>query len=546
MPTTANPVAASPVSPQRSSSAWLGLLLVLPGLVGCAASQAWPTLQLALQSFQRFAIAGPGEFVAVDNYLSLTETRGFSAAVGFTLVLAAERLVVLAIVPIVLGLAAARAGHGLRLAARLLFTVPLAFFGPVALALAWNLRLVATGAKTLSSPGGALGLVVLLDAAQTLGLAGALGVVAYAAAAWRDTTSTARTPLLVVWLAGLATAIASALQTFTTPYVLTGGGPAASTTTLTLFEFIQGFRNFQFGPAAAAAMLTWLVLAVLGVGITLIVIVTNLQIETHSAGETSAEQAPPLAAVGLLAVGLVVFVLWLLGYLPILLAVHFGGLPDLMKTLPVVQLWLRELLMALAGVLIPLALAYLAALGIGALRPLGRTSEWLLLPFSPWLFVTVAVLMVPYFTGVREADQLGTAGALLPRMLVSVPALVVLTLFFKGRSGPWRAARQRGEPAGSTFLHEVVWPSLPLAALFALVLFAASWQEFLWPLLAIVNAENSTLAVALYTMAQSFRGVLDLLPAGLALLIWPVALVLLVGLGGAMAWAGRLRIVRSP
>jgi multiple sugar transport system permease protein len=95
-------------------------------------------------------------------------------------------------------------------------------------------------------------------------------------------------------------------------------------------------------------------------------------------------------------------------------------------------------------------------------------------------------------------------------------------------------------------LREVVGPSLPFTALIALVLFAASWQEFLWPLIAIVNPQNSTLAVALFFMAQSFRGVMDLLPAGVALLVWPVALALLVVLGGLMVWAGRLRIVRAP
>ena len=45
---------------------------------------------------------------------------------------------------------------------------------------------------------------------------------------------------------------------------------------------------------------------------------------------------------------------------------------------------------------IQLPIAYLGALGIGALRPLGRYSEWLLLPFSPWLFITALPLSVAF------------------------------------------------------------------------------------------------------------------------------------------------------
>ena len=53
-----------------------------------------------------------------------------------------------------------------------------------------------------------------------------------------------------------------ALKVFTPIFVLSGGGPADSTTTLILYMFKQGFQFFEFGYASAvAAVLFVLVLA---------------------------------------------------------------------------------------------------------------------------------------------------------------------------------------------------------------------------------------------------------------------------------------------
>src|SRR5262249_6202438 len=108
-----------------------------------------------------------------------------------------------------------------------------------------------------------------------------------------------------------------------------------------------------------------------------------------------------------------------------------------------VNTWGPPILSTVVGV----GLALVAAIGIGALRPLGRASEWLLLPFAPWLLVGSGPLIV------HTADSLGRSGALntwlglVPRTWVVIPALFVLTLLLRGQRARWDRQRASGQPA---------------------------------------------------------------------------------------------------
>ncbi|NED57537.1 sugar ABC transporter permease, partial [Micromonospora aurantiaca] len=71
----------------------------------------------------------------------------------------------------------------------------------------------------------------------------------------------------------------------------------------------------------------------------------------------------------------------------------------------------------LLGAVVSVGAAFLGALGIGGLRPLGRRSEWLLLPFAPWLFVGIGPLSIAGFENVGTLDLINSFGALIPPML---------------------------------------------------------------------------------------------------------------------------------
>ena len=523
----------TPTSPSATRPwprAILGLALMLPAVFCCAGTLAWPSLQLVLMSFQRVAPFGPGaEFIGFDNYASLAALGSFARVLGFTALLAAERVVIAAIVPVLVGVGAAALSRTGGRSLRLLFALPLAFFGPLALAAAWAVRLAAAQDGSLGQPDSARGIVLLVDAAQTIGLAGARGALANAAAL-RGERAGGRS-LLLIWLTGMTAAAASAVQTSALPMLLTAGGPATATTTLAMLQFQLGFVQARFGQAAAVAAPALIVVALLGLVVGLAIAVSNLRIAPHgaSADRTRSGALVALAIGALLSLGW-----WAWGHLPLLSM--FGGLnaetlSQLVERMPVGTVAVNSLQFSLLSVLIPLPVAYLAALGIGALRPAGRHSEWLLVPFSPWLFVSIALLLLPGFNNLRGLGLLNSRAALAPPILVSIPALFVLTLFFKGRHARWQAARGAGQSSVGAFMAEVVAPSLPLVVWLGLLTFVVSWQELMWPLTATSRAEFTTLPVLARAVQGQFGANAGALAAAAALLAWPVALLMLLAIG---------------
>jgi len=130
----------------------------------------------------------------------------------------------------------------------------------------------------------------------------------------------------------------------------------------------------------------------------------------------------------------------------------------------------------------------------------------LLLPFSPGLFVGVGPLSIVTFQAVRSAHLLNTLLGLAPPMLVSVPMIFVLTLFFKGREPHWRAARGAGQSGARVFLSQLVLPSLPLVALLACASFLFATQDVLWPLIVSNKPELMTASESLLQLRGDIQG----------------------------------------
>lgn len=151
---------------------------------------------------------------------------------------------------------------------------------------------------------------------------------------------------------------------------------------------------------------------------------------------------------------------------------------------------------AIAGALVSVGVAYLAALGIGGLRPLGRGSDWLLLVFAPWLFVGTGPLGVANWQNLRNLGLIDTFLALFPPLLVSVPALLVLTLLCRGLA----------EHNDRDFFSGVVLPSLPMAGILTGAVALVNAQDLLWPLLVVQQPALHTAPVAQMIQLARFGG----------------------------------------
>lgn len=531
-----------------------GLVLLLPAILCCVIQLLIPTMRTVWLSLQKSnLLTGESTFVGLQNYSSLVSDTGFAQTLGFTFSFVVTRLLVVAVVPLLLAWAVGQFSRPVRLGLRIVLMLPVVLFVPVAIAVTWRMALhPITGlfiseTPALADPDRAGATLLFIDALYMLGLACGLGLIFYLPL-WRRPLDTppptfreTLKPLLATWGLGILATIALTLNVFTLNFMMTGGGPGNSTTTLGLWLYQFAFRSFRFGPGASLAGLILLVALGLGVVAGLLVILTRLRLTTVNSLPASEQEANLSGSQPSKTWPVVVLVLTLL---PALGACALGALPfgwlvpqsfgadsfaRLLDQISAGQVLVNTFIPTFITAGVQLLIAYLAALGIGALQPFGKRSTWLLLVFSPWLFVTMLPLSIAGFTSARDFGTLNTFLGLISPILFSVPALFILTLFFKGQAALWQRASTAGEMSSAgLFIKHLVLPSLPLAGVLFLFLVLIGWQDFVWPLLISSDRANYTVSVVLsYLMASDITGG-GLEAAAVTLFILPVTLFLFV------------------
>ncbi|MGW4497660.1 sugar ABC transporter permease [Micromonospora sp. NPDC004336] len=501
----ASPVPAPPRPPSpggvgigRGAQVVTGLVLLVPAVVALLWSYVLPSVSTLAESFRRGQpFRGPTESVGGDNYAQVIE-RGFLGDLGYALLLALVPLLLALLVAPLLALAAERAGRAPRLVTRALLALPLAAYAPLAVGVAWTVdRFEAdrdswTQSPTLTS--------VRTVALLTAGLVVAVGATAFLAALRRRPGGGRSAPAALAVGGVLALAVvAVTVQSWSLQWPVLGGRDEQAAPMVRIVR--ESLTRLEFGVGAAGSVLLLALLAVLGVLAVVLLVTTRTRIaftgwrERPAAGAAPAPRSP--VALGALAVGLLAF----LGVLAYVLAPWLGMLVADAPPLPSgvstgrvqANTWLPPLVSAVVGV----GLAALAGFAIGGLRPLGRASELLLLPFAPWLFVGDGPLAIAHFLRAQEADQLDTFAALIPPGWLSVPALVVFALFFRGQRERWEA--------GGGFASTMLVPALPMVAGAGLLSWLVGAQSWLWPQLVIRDVEHAPAAnLVLLRMAQSF------------------------------------------
>ncbi|MCP4541530.1 MAG: hypothetical protein GY832_30740 [Chloroflexi bacterium] len=524
-----------------------GLVLLLPASLCCITELLAPTLRTFLLSLQTGRLLQETEFVGIENYRRLFADPALSKVLGFTFSFVFVRLIVIAVVPLLLAWAVSRFGSILRLGVRVLLTVPVVLFMPVAIASVWSMTLspgvggpFSFAVPPLVDPASARRTLLLIDGLYTFGLACGLGLIFYLMI-WRrsdessppDFSQTLK-PLLVTWGIGVLSTIALTTSSFTLSFVMTMGGPMNSTLTLGLWQYQVAFQYSRFGYAAVLASLILLLSLFLGTLSGLMVILTRLYIIYSAASpppsnDLDLEQNKAFPLIVLLFTLLLVFGACLLSVLPFgwaaQLSFQDGAFGQLMRHVSLSRTLVNTVIPPLLAAIVQLLIAYLGAVAIGAIRPLGKYSEWLLLPFSPWLFVTVVPLSLVNYIGAQEFGILDIFMGLIPPLLFNVPTLFILTLFFKGQVLRWKATRDADAPsqAGGFFEHMIL-PSLPLAGVMLLFLLFIGMQDLIWPWISVNNEVNRSLNTTLLVLRGQFVGNWGLLAAAVTLTALPTAL----------------------
>ncbi|SHN47092.1 hypothetical protein [Cryptosporangium aurantiacum] len=369
------------------------------------------------------------------------------------------RAALLAVVPLVLTLLAApalawaaqRAGRRGRLVTRIVLCVPLAGFAPAAYLLGWTF---------LSRDEGRPDSVFLALAVASAGAVIAAATTVYLAA-FRD-ADRPKGSLYVVGAVLAAASLAGALQVFTAPYVVVVADPFHRPMTTPLGAALYGAEP---GEQSVVSLLLLVPLAVLGLLATWLLLRSRARIEFAPVVGTE----PPRRGAWLLLAPLLVL---LLAIVALTAGPWWQSLPDANGSgdFSAAEIyrdtWLPPLISAVVSVLV----AALGGYALGVLRPLGERSEQALLLFAPWLFVGIGPLVFAYENRITGGDPRWFD--LVPPVWVSIPALVVFTLFFRGRLAQGATAKA------------AVRSAIPLAGIAVVVHWMLGAQDLLWPAMA--------------------------------------------------------------
>ncbi len=494
-----------------------GLVLLVPALLLYISVQLVPLFNTISASYTDVNFPGqPGEFVGMANFERLVEDRALVEAITYTVAMVAVRVVVVAIVPLVVGLLVGGQGFGGRSVNRLLMTLIAVLASPIALAVLYRAFLAPVWGRQasplefaeppLASRTAAPQTLIQLDMLITVGIALAVGGAAFIAVmrGRRVSYSTGRAGI-GVWLLGILLAAASFPQTLDLALLVTGGGPANATMTFGLKLYRDSFQMFRLGYAAAEIVTVLPFLILIAVLIWLVVTGFRLRLSftppperAEGAGLYGILSLPLVIILGLPIVGLVLWGVWL--------AVSNGGFAELDRTLSVPRAIANTMSAPWIAIwVVQLPLTYLLGLSLGFVRPLGRMgSDILFLIFLIMAIIPPELLGVQWFLSLAAAEAVNTSLALGVGFLVNLLSLLAFKLFFDGAYEHYQSVRRTGQNASDAFLNAVLLPSLPVFLLVGAVLSFASTQALFWPLIATNDRELLTFAPQLMMVTGQF------------------------------------------
>ena len=202
---------------------------------------------------------------------------------------------------------------------------------------------------------------------------------------------------------------------------------------------------------------------------------------------------------------------------------HYGRLLGASESsqAPVRQWFANSLLVSTVATLLVVCLDAPAAYAYARMEFRGRRTLFGLLLLT--LFLPEIMLVIPNFVTIYNLGLLNSfPGVILPS-LAGVFGVFMLRQFFAGLpTDIEEAARIDGANELQTF----VYVMLPLArgavATLAIITFLGSWNDFLWPLLVLSDAEKLTVQVGLRTLQGAYISEYGTVMAGAVLVAAPV------------------------
>ncbi|HEV7185284.1 MAG TPA: sugar ABC transporter permease [Leifsonia sp.] len=268
----------------------VSIAFMAPAVAMFLAIIVYPLVQGLILSATDSKIGNAGDFVGAANYVALASDSDVMRALGVTIAYAA----VVVIAQNAIGLALARALYmrpRIRQLGSTLILVP-TLMSAVMAAFVWNSLLAPDGAINsllksfglsslthvwLGDPSTALWAIALVNVWMFSGYSAAIFLAGYmnlpaelidasnvdGASGWRRFVSIEWPLLAPATTVAVTLSLIGSLKAFELPFVMTNGGPAGSTTTLTMLIFNKifgGLGSFAYGASIAVVLLVVVVL----------------------------------------------------------------------------------------------------------------------------------------------------------------------------------------------------------------------------------------------------------------------------------------------
>jgi hypothetical protein len=461
----------------------------------------------------------------LTHRLDMTIFRAALKEVGYALSYAPLPLLILFTSAPALAWLASRAGRPARLAVRAALAFPLVALAPTAMAVLWRDRHRPDQPGDQLSPAFAQWDARLVLATTLGAFVAAVGVTCYLAAMGR--AGSGRRTWSPVFAVGALLAIVT-LGFAAQQYVFVAVVQNNPFNAIDKYEStpVAGIVARGSGSNALFALTLLALLAALGIGAALVVLRSRLRLEVGPAAEPADRPVPArpalvIAAVLLAAALLVLFLVPAWPWLSALLGDPLQAPRRFPARVVFFVTWTVPLLTSIAQV----SIAALAGFAIGAIRPLGRRSEWLLLVFAPWLLVSNTLAAMPWVDP-GEAPGRRILDYALPPTWVSIPALFLFAVLFRGQAMRWR--RMRARDPRRPFLRTVVVPVLPMVAVAVVPVWLLQAQDLALP--TMVDAGSGQVANAQWLLGDTPFSDLRGVPASYPLAVLAILTVVVLAL----------------
>jgi multiple sugar transport system permease protein len=192
-----------------------------------------------------------------------------------------------------------------------------------------------------------------------------------------------------------------------------------------------------------------------------------------------------------------------------------------------IMLWLgNTTLVAIAAIGSHLVLCSLAGYGFARLKFRGRTFGFLAIVAT--IMIPTQLLMIPTFVMFAKVGLVDTLGAAIVPWLASAFGIFLMRQFFLSLPAELEeAALLDGCGRWGVFFRVVLPLAKPALATLAIFTLLGSWNDLVWPLIAINNEHSYTLQLGLANFQGSRRTQWSLLMAGNVVATTPLILFFL-------------------